>query len=228
MERTHVAMFGYVSAARATVSRFIAPQYDHEDFDAVHGVDTRPVSLVDSQIPEESMAEAVHYEPTNVAVLHHLFRSLPFRHEDYHLVDLGCGKGRTLLVGAEYPFRAITGVELSPLSAQIATDNISRNARRREAKCTAIEVHQENAAAFTVPPGNLLVTMYNPFIGKTFEQCVEHLHRAAMREPARQIWMAYINPWLGEGALERSRYFRRVQQHRPIPRNWTWSLWQHV
>ncbi len=70
-------------------------------------------------------------------------------------MDLGCGKGRTLLVGAEYPFRAITGVELSPFSARIATDNIERNGRRSQTKCTAIDVHCENAVNFTVPEGNL-------------------------------------------------------------------------
>jgi hypothetical protein len=226
--RTHVAMFGYLSAVRAALSKFIDPKYGEERFDTAHGVDTRPWTLADSQIPAKTMGEAIHYEPAHTGVLHHVFRSLPFRHEDYHLVDLGSGKGRTLLVGSEYPFRAITGVELSALSAQIARDNISRNARRSDVKCKAVEVHCENAIDFTVPEGNLLITMYNPFFGQTFQQCVEHLHQAAIARPARKIWLAYINPWLGESTLEQSGYFQRVQQHRPIPRNWTWSLWQHV
>ena len=226
--RTHIAMFGYVSAARAALSRLIAPKYGHESFDSAHGVDTRPWSLADSQIPPATMGEAIHYEPAHTGVLHHVFRSLPFRHEDYHLVDLGSGKGRTLLVGSKYPFKSITGIELSALSAQIARDNISRNAHRSETRCATVEVHCENATDFTVPEGNLLVTMYNPFFGQTLQQCVEHLHHAAMAQPARKIWLAYINPWLGESTLEQSGYFQRVQQFRPIPRNWTWSLWQHV
>jgi hypothetical protein len=226
--RTHVAMFGYVSAARALLSRLIAPSYDRERFDATHGVDTHPWTLADSRIPPETVGEAVNYEPAHTGVLHHVFRSVPFRHEDYHLVDLGSGKGRTLLVGAEYPFKAITGVELSERSAQIARDNISRTAHRAETKCGEIEVHCENAVHFTVPEGNLLVTMYNPFFGQTFQQCIGHLHAAALAQPERKIWLAYINPWLGEPTLEQSGYFQRVQQHRPIPRNWTWSLWQHV
>jgi hypothetical protein len=226
--RTHVAMFGYVSAARAALAKLIAPKYGQQRFDSMHGVDTQPWSLADSRLPTESVGEAINYEPAHTGVLHHVFRSLPFRHEDYHLVDLGSGKGRTLLVGSEYPFKAITGVELSERSARIARDNLSHNTHRAGARCTAIEVHCENAVDFTVPDGNLLVTMYNPFFGQTFQQCVEHLHQAALAEPARKIWVAYINPWLGEPTLEQSGYFQRVQLHRPIPRQWTWSLWQHV
>lgn len=226
--RTNIAMFGYVSTARAILAKLIAPKYGQQRFDARYGVDTRPWTLADSRLPSESVGEAVNYEPAHTGVLHHMFSSLPFRHEDYHLVDLGSGKGRTLLVGSEYPFKAITGVELSALSAQIARDNISRHAQHGEAKCAAVDVRCENAIDFKVPDGNLLVTMYNPFYGQTFQQCVDHLHHAAMAEPARKVWLAYINPWLGESTLEHSGYFQRVQQHRPIPRNWTWSLWQHV
>ena len=225
--QTHASMFGYMSVLRAGLSRLLSPKYGYEGFDATHGVDTSEFSLIDSQLPGEWLVEAVRYEPAHVGVLHHIFRSLPFRHEDYHLVDLGCGKGRTLLIGAEYPFRAITGIELSPISVQIAANNLSR-ARRLVPKCTVVDVRQENAVDFTIPEGNLFVTLYNPFLGKTFQQCIEHLHRAALAEPARQIWLAYINPWFCEETLEQSGYFRRVQQYRPIPRQWAWSLWRHV
>ena len=221
-------MFGYVSVARAALSRLFQPKYGREDFDTIHGVDTSEASLTQSEIPPEWIHEAIRYEPVNVGVLRHVFSSLPFRHEDYHLVDLGCGKGRTLMVGAEYPFRAITGVDISPVSVEIAAANVARTARRRKLKCSTIEVRRENAVDFTVPPGNLLLTMYNPFLGNTFRTCIEHVHRAAVTGPARQMWLAYINPWLCEEMLERTGYFLRLQQHRPIPRNWTWSLWQHV
>jgi len=68
----------------------------------------------------------------------------------------------------------------------------------------------------------------NAFFGQTFQRCIAHLYKAALAQPARKIWLAYINPWLGDSTLVHSGYFQRVQQHRPIPRNWTWSLWQRV
>lgn len=96
------------SRSRAALSRLVQPKYGREDFDATHGVDTSEASVTHSQIPSEWIAEAIRYEPVNVGV-RHVFSSLPFRHEDYHLVDLGCGKGRTLMVGAEHRASAPRG-----------------------------------------------------------------------------------------------------------------------
>jgi SAM-dependent methyltransferase len=39
-------------------------------------------------------------------------------------IDLGCGKGRPLIVAAEFPFRALTGIELSPYLCGIARRNV--------------------------------------------------------------------------------------------------------
>ena len=146
-------MFGYVSALRAALAKLIDPEFRPRALrrhtrGGYTSVDAR--RLADTA---ETMGEAIHYEPAHTGVLHHVFRSLPFRHEDYHLVDLGSGKGRTLLVGSEYPFKAITGVELSERSAQIARNNLFRSSSRDETRCTAVEVHCENAVNFTVPPG---------------------------------------------------------------------------
>jgi hypothetical protein len=63
--RTHIEMSGYVAAVRAALSKLIAPKYDHERFDATHGVDTHPWTLADSQIPPETIGEAIHYEPAH-------------------------------------------------------------------------------------------------------------------------------------------------------------------
>ena len=51
--------------------------------------------------------------------------------EDYALVDIGCGKGRVLMMAAEYPFRKVVGVELDPGLAEVARRNLSRVGRRR-------------------------------------------------------------------------------------------------
>ena len=138
--RTHVEMFGYVSALRAALAKLIDPKYGRERSHATHGVDTRPWTLADSQIPPETMGEAIHYEPAHTGVLHHLFRSLPFRHEDYHLVDLGFGKGRTLLVGPQYPFKAITASSSRPgprKSHETISSEVRVAPRPRPSKSTA-------------------------------------------------------------------------------------------
>jgi hypothetical protein len=79
------------------------------------------------------------YLPVRPLVGRHLLRALPI--EDcslYTFVDMGSGKGRMLLLAAEYPFRQIQGVEFAVELHDQATANIHRytSARRR---CARIE-----------------------------------------------------------------------------------------
>jgi SAM-dependent methyltransferase len=222
--KNHAAMFGYWSCLRASLAALIGPAYSRNTFDRRYGTDTGILSLIDSRIPSEAMAEAVDYEPANVDTLHHVFRSLPFRLQDFHLLDIGCGKGRTLMVGALYPFRAVTGIELSPVTAGIARQNIDRFEATGRPLSRPV-VRCENGTDFEVPDGNLFCVLYNPFVGRTFERCIEHLHGAAR---GREVWLAYINPWDCEEWLLDTGYFERVADYRVIPRTWAWNLWRLV
>src|SRR5690242_5062036 len=63
------------------------------------------------------------YQPTEPAAFHEMLGRLQqqpnFRFGDFTFIDLGSGKGRTLLMASDYPFRAIIGVELLPALHQI-------------------------------------------------------------------------------------------------------------
>src|SRR5260370_15319574 len=52
------------------------------------------------------------YQPTDPALFQEIMASLPIEFEQFAFVDLGSGKGRTLLMASEYPFKRIVGVEL--------------------------------------------------------------------------------------------------------------------
>jgi SAM-dependent methyltransferase len=73
----------------------------------------------------------------------------------FSFVDLGCGKGRTLLVASRLTFRRIVGVEFAEELVAIAR----RNLRTVDAR-NALVVHAD-AADFEFPPGDLVVYLYN-------------------------------------------------------------------
>jgi SAM-dependent methyltransferase len=50
--------------------------------------------------------------------------------EPFAFVDLGCGKGRPLIVASEFPFHSIVGIELSQALARAASKNASILRRR--------------------------------------------------------------------------------------------------
>ena len=55
--------------------------------------------------------------------------------EDYTLVDIGCGKGRVLMLASEYAFREIVGVELDPRLAGVARRNLRKWMKRSRGAC---------------------------------------------------------------------------------------------
>ncbi|MGC1460642.1 MAG: class I SAM-dependent methyltransferase [Terracidiphilus sp.] len=82
--------------------------------------------------------------------------------DQFTFVDLGAGMGRALLLAAEFPFRAVLGVELNPTLARIGRRNIAlwRTAGRARSPMRMI---CRDAAEFELPPGPCVVFLFNPF-----------------------------------------------------------------
>ena len=53
------------------------------------------------------------YAPTMPSALTQALAPLPIQHQDFTFIDIGCGKGRALLIAAQFPFRHLLGVEIS-------------------------------------------------------------------------------------------------------------------
>ena len=79
-----------------------------------------------------------------------------------HFLDLGCGKGRGLLLATEFNFAQITGVELSPDLAQIARRNVAAYLKNQPASMP-IEVIAGDAVVRPLPPEPLVIFLYHPF-----------------------------------------------------------------
>jgi SAM-dependent methyltransferase len=155
-------------------------------FDADHGVATEALLFLGQLDPEAigpSLADATHYEPTPPADFEALLSAVPIEAERATFLDLGCGMGRTLLLAARRPFRQIVGVEISPALAEIARDNL-KVPPAVERLCTDIRVVRGDAATVKLPPGDLIVYLYNPFRGAVMRTVVERLAAASTRRLA--------------------------------------------
>jgi SAM-dependent methyltransferase len=114
-------------------------------------------------------------------------------HERTAFVDIGCGKGRALIVASEFPFRSITGIEISPELASIAGANaeiISRNFPQRP----VIRVVTGDALdSSALPGGDLAIYLYHPFGESLVERCLQNIEYALAQE-TRSIYVIYNNP----------------------------------
>jgi SAM-dependent methyltransferase len=143
------------------------------DFDRRHGTDTgglEPLWKLSIGSPNARYGE--RYEATDE---HELVAALEFLGEDlrgFTFIDLGCGKGRTLLVAARMGFAQVIGVEFARELAEIATGNLHR------LQAANASVLHADAADFVFPHGNLVLYLYNPFSEQVLQQVMSRLRAA--------------------------------------------------
>jgi SAM-dependent methyltransferase len=145
-------------------------------FDAQYGVTTEALVFLGSLDPESigpSILDATHYEATPVGDLATLLAAVPIPLDGATFVDLGSGMGRVALLASAYPFRQVIGVEISPALHEIARDNLGAFVGRK--LCRDVRLVRADAATFSLPRGNLIAYLYNPFRGAVLDAVVERL-----------------------------------------------------
>jgi len=167
-------------------------------FDLKFGIDT--LRWNEYSIPQGYERDLyVSYGPTKIGTLNNIlddlreiFRELRLHYEDFIFLDLGSGKGRTLLVASQFPFRRIIGVEFSAELHSIAKKNI-RAYKSATQSCTAIESTCCDATAYRMPPENTVLFLFNPFKDPIVFQLLTNLRESLQSHP-RQIYILYNNP----------------------------------
>lgn len=161
-------------------------------FDWRYGVDT--VTRDDlADLPPElaTRAFAVPYTASRVrAVRECLARLRP--DPAGTLCDVGCGKGRVLLLAAEYGFRRAVGVELSASLCAKAREN-ARRYLARTGCATEIEVLENDAGSHEFRGDENLVFLFNPFTRQVLERVLDNLERSLAETP-RPLHLVYNNP----------------------------------
>jgi hypothetical protein len=147
------------------------------------------------------------YQPTDPALFREMMASLPIAFETFTFIDIGSGKGRTLLLASEYPFRKIIGVELIAELHTAAEENI-RAYHSSSQRCTKIEAVLADAREYELPEEPLVLYFFNPLPECAFSEVLTPLEKSLARAP-RPVWIVYHNPML-ERLLSGNRAFFRV------------------
>jgi SAM-dependent methyltransferase len=134
------------------------------------------------------------YQPTDPALFHQLLSGLDIDFSRFTFIDIGSGKGRTLLMAADYPFKHVIGVEIFPELHATAEANI-RSYRGECQKCLSIESRCQDARTFDFPAGLLLLYLFNPLPEAGLEEMLSRLERDLAERP-RETYVLYHNPEL--------------------------------
>jgi SAM-dependent methyltransferase len=78
-------------------------------------------------------------------------------------IDYGAGLGRAVILAAMLPFKRVIGIEISPVLAERARENVSRC--QSKLRCENIKIVNADAATFEVPTDATTFFFNNPFAG---------------------------------------------------------------
>ncbi len=132
------------------------------------------------------------YAPVDAEALRKAIRSLRIRYSDYTLVDLGSGKGKAVMVAANFPFQSVVGIEYSRLLNRVARANLE-NPNRPFTRSRSVHIVHADAVHFPPPEGPLVVLLCDPFRGPVLRDMLQHL-KSDIEENPRPLKLIYMNP----------------------------------
>jgi hypothetical protein len=202
--------FRYYVAGAFALMRDLLPEkrksrYGDIEYDFDNGVDTTWGTLSLRTRVRELLSGA-EYQPSEPNLFREILCALPVSVEGFTFVDLGSGKGRTLLLASDYPFRRIIGVELLSELHQVAVKNIFIY-RSEKQQCFNIESFVQDAREFQFPSEPTVLYLFNPFPEYVLGAVLANL-KASYAATPREIYVLYHNlvhesvfqaqPWLRE------------------------------
>ena len=151
------------------------------------------------------------YQPTEPALFREMIENLTlasakFNPGEFTFIDIGSGKGRALLMAADYPFQRILGIELLPELHRVARENIGKY-KSSSQQCFTIECLLGDAREFAFPLEPTVLYLFNPLPESGLVKMVSNLKHSLQEHP-RPILVLYHNPLLEHvltqsGALEK-------------------------
>jgi len=199
----------------SAVSRFVTdlrrrrialqPQQEIHPFDLHHNVDTSGLLYADKLStghPHDAASEG--YYATASSLFHSavarwqqtlgesLSPLVPQSLGDYTFIDLGCGKGRVLMMATGYPFQKITGVELSPQLAKIARRNLAIWLSTPRA-CPNVTLQVGDVMQLRLPDTPVVLFLFNSFGAGVMSKLLQGL-AAAAKVRSTPIDLIYLHP----------------------------------
>lgn len=173
----------------------IAGAHVSADFDKQFGVDTGGLkSMSAMKIDSPNFLYGTVYKASDPARVREMIAAPHVAFPEFTFIDLGSGKGLTLLMASDYPFRRILGVEFALELHATAEANI-RNYRSQRQKCRNIRSVCADAAQFEFPNEPLFVYMYHPFEEHLMTRVLARIEQSYRANP-RPMVIAYLQPAL--------------------------------
>jgi SAM-dependent methyltransferase len=175
-----------------------------------YGIRTIGLDNLKGAISAEDRRHVSLYEPVNYYTSSRLFEYLQPADFKSTLLDVGCGKGRLLAMGAAYGFSDIIGIDLSQKLCDAAA-NVCRNIKARYPGIS-ITVECADARHYNIPETVGVIFLFNPFDEVVMEEFIRKVFESLQRKN-RPLKILYANAqcrqqWLDAGFTETASFVK--------------------
>jgi SAM-dependent methyltransferase len=213
LSATHDLLGGLWEFLRNSTPARLRQRYGDADYDWDYRVNTSSAAVG----WRDRLLGVFHspYQPTEPGLFREMLEALCQHAElnlaDFVFLDLGSGKGRTLLMASDYPFRRIVGVELLSSLHQICQENLQRY-KSDSQKCFTVECFCADATNFPLPEDPLVVYLFNPFPEAGLRSALNQI-RKSLQEHPRPVYVLYHNPQLERVFSEAGGFIKIAGTH---------------
>ncbi len=149
------------------------------------------VQLKNLHILQANKDLGVDYEPVRARAFRKLMAHLELP-TNLVFTDMGCGKGRAMILAAEFSFRRIIGVEFSTALCAACKRNIAAFCMR-QTEGPEFAIIEADAAEYCVTKDETVFFFFNPF-GPPVMEAVLRSIRYSLNQELRTVWIILANP----------------------------------
>ncbi len=209
---TSVRNHGLAGTASLAVKKagVVAAMIGDHWFDYKYGTDTiEIIELHELDIPSENKPFGMRYEVTKARPFRKLLKALNLP-KNGTFVDLGSGKGRVVMLAAEYGFHRIVGVEFSHQLCEIARSNLAFF-REKQPLEIDIEIIEGDVVDYEIQRDQTVFFMFNPFYTEVMEMVMGKIAQSVASFP-RKVCLIYQYPEC-RPAIDDEGLFQQTARH---------------
>lgn len=173
-------------------TRLLLASYFERRFDADNNVDTGGIIRLDGlNVVGDSKSSGFNFGSTPIKSFKAILTNLPSDLDDHVFIDIGSGKGRTLILASEYNFKRVIGVEFATDLHTIAVSNI-RSYQSTTQKCEQIEAVCVNALSYELPQEKCVLYFFCPFEAEIFTRVFKNIIKSYV-DNEREIYVVVVD-----------------------------------
>jgi len=166
--------------------------YDNIRGSVKYGSDTFiPVELKDLTITGGNIKKASRYEAASFYMLEQLLGAFRKISDQTSIIDLGCGKGRMMMVAPHFGFTDIAGIDFAKEVCEQAIVNM----KKKEKQFPGIKwkVINQDVEDYDIGPSDSVFFIFNPFNHTVLKNFLKKLGASCNQFP-RTTWFIYASP----------------------------------